>query len=78
MAGDEAGAVLGLPDALRGLRAAAVAGDVPRVPTRFVLTAPCVQERRYNPRFVVTNMRQTPRFLNEKVYCARGVTHGSV
>ena len=27
---------------------------------------------RDNPRFVVTNMRQTPRFLYEKVYCARG------
>ena len=27
---------------------------------------------RDNPRFVVTNLRQTPRFLYEKVYCARG------
>ena len=27
---------------------------------------------RDNPRFVVTNMRQTPRFIYEKVYCARG------
>ena len=24
------------------------------------------------PRFVVTNLRQTPRFIYEKVYCARG------
>ncbi len=27
---------------------------------------------RDNPRFVVTNMRQTPRFLYEEVYCDRG------
>ena len=27
---------------------------------------------RDNPRFVVTNLRQTPRFIYEKVYCARG------
>ena len=27
---------------------------------------------RDNPRFVVTNLRQTPRFLYEKVYCGRG------
>ena len=25
-----------------------------------------------NPRFVVTNLRQTPRFIYEKVYCGRG------
>lgn len=25
-----------------------------------------------NPRFVVTNLRQTPRFLYERIYCARG------
>ena len=30
------------------------------------------REPRDNPRFVVTNMQQTPRFLYEKVYCARG------
>ena len=30
------------------------------------------REPRDNPRFVVTNMRQTPRFIYEKVYCARG------
>ena len=30
------------------------------------------REPRDNPRFVVTNMRQTPQFLYEKVYCARG------
>ena len=27
---------------------------------------------RDNPRFVVTNLRQAPRFIYEKVYCARG------
>ena len=27
---------------------------------------------RDNPRFVVTNLRQTPRFIYEEVYCARG------
>ena len=27
---------------------------------------------RDNPRFVVTNLRQTPRFIYERVYCARG------
>ena len=25
-----------------------------------------------NPRFVITNMKQSPRFLYEKVYCQRG------
>ena len=30
------------------------------------------REPRDNPRFVVTNLRQTPRFIYEKVYCARG------
>ena len=30
------------------------------------------REPRDNLRFVVTNMRQTPHFLYEKVYCARG------
>ena len=25
-----------------------------------------------NPRFVITNLRQTPRFLYERIYCARG------
>jgi hypothetical protein len=28
--------------------------------------------QRDNPRFVITNLRQTPRFLYERVYCARG------
>lgn len=27
---------------------------------------------RDNPRFVITNLRQTPRFLYERIYCARG------
>ena len=30
------------------------------------------REPRDNPRFVVTNLRQTPRVIYEKVYCARG------
>ena len=30
------------------------------------------REPRDNPRFVVTNLRKTPRFVYEKVYCARG------
>ena len=29
------------------------------------------REPRDNPRFVVTNLRQTPRFLYERIYCAR-------
>ena len=43
---------------------------------RVVIKAEVVRlgdrEPRDNPRFVVTNMRQTPRFIYEKVYCARG------
>ena len=43
---------------------------------RVVIKAEVVRHRdrepRDNPRFVVTNMRQTPRFLYEKVYCAGG------
>ena len=43
---------------------------------RVVIKAEVVRlagrEPKDNPRFVVTNMRQTPRFLYEKVYCARG------
>ena len=43
---------------------------------RVVIKAEVVRHRdrepRDNPRFVVNNMRQTPRFLYEKVYCARG------
>ena len=45
-------------------------------PRRVVIKAEVVcladREPRDNPRFVVSNMRQTPRFLYEKVYCARG------
>ena len=45
-------------------------------PRRVLIKAEVVclgdREPRDNPRFVVTNMRQTPRFLYEKVYCARG------
>ena len=43
---------------------------------RVVIKAEVVRlgdrEPRDNPRFVVTNLRQTPRFIYEKVYCARG------
>ena len=43
---------------------------------RVVIKAKVVRlgdrEPRDNPRFVVTNLRQTPRFIYEKVYCARG------
>lgn len=30
------------------------------------------RDPRDNPRFVITNLRQTPRFIYERVYCARG------
>ncbi len=43
---------------------------------RVVIKAEVVRlagrEPRENPRFVVTNLRQTPRFMYEHVYCARG------
>ena len=43
---------------------------------RVVIKAEVVRlagrEPRDNPRFVVTNLRQTPRFIYEKIYCARG------
>ncbi len=43
---------------------------------RVVIKAEVVQltgrPPRDNPRFVVTNLRQTPRFLYENVYCGRG------
>ena len=43
---------------------------------RVVIKAEVVRlgdrEPRDNPRFVVTNLRHTPRFIYEKVYCARG------
>jgi len=43
---------------------------------RVVIKAEVVRlsgrDPRDNPRFVVTNLRQTPRFLYERVYCARG------
>ena len=44
-------------------------------PRRVVIKAEVVRlgdrEPRDNPRFVVTNLSQTPRFVYEKVYCAR-------
>ena len=43
---------------------------------RVVIKAEVVRlgdrDPRDNPRFVVTNLRQTPRFLYERIYCARG------
>ena len=43
---------------------------------RVVIKAEVVRlgdrEPRDNPRFVVTNLRQTPRFVYERIYCARG------
>lgn len=43
---------------------------------RIIIKAEVVQleghEPKDNPRFLVTNMKQTPRFIYEKVYCMRG------
>ena len=43
---------------------------------RIVIKAEVVRlagrEPRDNPRFVITNLRQTPRWVYERVYCARG------
>ena len=44
-------------------RRVVIKAEVVRLPGR---------EPRNNPRFVITNLRQTPRFLYERVYCARG------
>jgi hypothetical protein len=45
-------------------------------PRRVIIKAEVVRlagrDARDNPRFVITNLRQTPRFLYETVYCARG------
>ena len=45
-------------------------------PRRVIIKAEVVhlagREPQDNPRFVVTNLRQTPRFLCKRVYCARG------
>ncbi len=45
-------------------------------PRRVVIKAEVVQltghPPRDNPRYVVTSLRQTPRFVYEKVYCRRG------
>ena len=49
---------------------------IPQTVRRVVIKAEVVRlagrEPRDNPRFVVTNLRQTPRFIYEKIYCARG------
>ena len=51
------------------------AGTWPRK-RRAVIKAEVVQlagrAPKDNPRFVITNLRQTPRFIYERVYCARG------
>lgn len=44
-------------------RRVVIKAEVVRLPSR---------DPRDNPRFVITNLRQTPRFLYERVYCARG------
>jgi hypothetical protein len=44
-------------------RRVVIKAEVVRLPGR---------EPRDNPRFVITNLRQTPRFVYERVYCARG------
>jgi hypothetical protein len=44
-------------------RRVVIKAEVVRLPGR---------EPRDNPRFVITNLRPTPRFLYERVYCARG------
>ena len=42
-------------------------------------TRPRLRKERPTPRFVVTNIRnRTPRFLYEKVYCARGRSEGFI
>jgi len=45
-------------------------------PRRVVIKAEVVQlagrAPQDNPRFVITNLRQTPRFIYERIYCARG------
>jgi hypothetical protein len=45
-------------------------------PRRVLINAEVVRltgrDPRDNPRFVITNLRQTPRFLYESVYCGRG------
>ena len=44
-------------------RRVVIKAEVVRLPGR---------DPRDNPRFVITNLRQSPRFLYERVYCARG------
>ena len=44
-------------------RRVVIKAEVVRLPGR---------EPRDNPRFVITNLRQTPRFVYERIYCARG------
>ena len=47
-------------------------------PRQIILKAE-ITEGKANPRFVVTNIgNRTPKFLYEKVYCARGRTEGLI
>ena len=52
--------------------AAATWSDARRVVIKAEVVRLDDREPRDNPRFVVTNLRHAPRYLYEKVYCARG------
>ena len=52
--------------------AAASWGHARRVIVKAEVVQLAGREPQDNPRFVVTNLRQTPRFLYERIYCARG------
>ena len=45
---------------------------VPRAPRRHQGRSRPPAGPRDNPRFLITNLRPTPRFVYEHVYCARG------
>jgi hypothetical protein len=53
-------------------RYAARTWDHPRVVIKAEVVRRPGRDPRDNARFVVTNLRQTPRFVYERVYCARG------
>ena len=62
---------VGTPRSLQGRALSAILGLIGRLIKAEVVRLGD-REPRDNPRFVVTNLRQTPRFIYEKVYCARG------
>jgi hypothetical protein len=72
-AGDERGE---RADRARLYRGALCRRHVGRHERRVVIKAEVVRlpgrDPRDNPRFVITNLRQSPRFVYEQVYCARG------